>query len=86
VGLVTPELLAKYRRHALVLIVVAAALLTPGGDPLSTLALAVPLYVLFELSVIVARLVVRRRPPDESIAILLAPLLLLRRRSLSHTG
>jgi sec-independent protein translocase protein TatC len=85
-GLVTPELLAKYRRHAVVLIVVAAALLTPGGDPLSTLALAVPLYVLFELSVIVARVVVRRRPADQSIAILLAPLLLLRRRSFSHTG
>jgi sec-independent protein translocase protein TatC len=77
-GLVKPELLTKVRRYAIVVIVTAAAFLTPGSDPMSTIALAVPLYVLYELSVLVARLIWRRRAADDSIAILLAPLVLLR--------
>lgn len=77
-GLVKPELLAKARRYAIVVIVTAAAFLTPGGDPTSTLALALPLYVLYELSVLVARVIWRRRAADDSVAILLAPLVLLR--------
>ena len=86
-GLVTPEFLIKFRRHAFVLIIVAGALLTPGGDPMSTLALSAPLYVLYELSVLVARVVFRRRKAmDDSIAILLAPLVLLRRRAVHHAS
>jgi len=77
-GLVKPELLAKVRRYAIVVIVTAAAFLTPGGDPTSTIALALPLYVLYELSVLVARVIWRRRAADDSVAILLAPLVLLR--------
>src|SRR5262245_47185988 len=77
-GLVKPELLTNLRRYAIVLIVTAAAFLTPGGDPTSTIALALPLYVLYELSVLVARLIWRRRAADDSVAILLAPLVLLR--------
>jgi sec-independent protein translocase protein TatC len=77
-GLVRPEMLTKVRRYAIVLIVTAAAFLTPGGDPMSTIALALPLYVLYELSVLVARVIWRRRAKDDSVAILLAPLVLLR--------
>jgi sec-independent protein translocase protein TatC len=77
-GLVKPELLTKVRRHAIVVIVSAAAFLTPGGDPMSTIALALPLYVLYELSVLVARVIWRHRAKDASVAILLAPLVLLR--------
>src|SRR5678810_937060 len=43
-GLVTPQFLAKYRRHAIVLIVIAGAFLTPGDLVWTTIALAVPLY------------------------------------------
>jgi sec-independent protein translocase protein TatC len=77
-GLVKPELLAKVRRYAIVVIVTAAAFLTPGSDPTSTMALALPLYVLYELSVLVARVIWRRRAADDAVAILLAPLVLLR--------
>jgi sec-independent protein translocase protein TatC len=77
-GLVTPQTLSRYRRHAFVTILVAGAFLTPGGDVLITLALSGALYLLFELSVGVARVMSRRRANDDTVAVLLAPLLLLR--------
>jgi len=77
-GLVTPEFLARYRRHAIVVILVAAAIISPGDVASTTLALAVPLYLLYEISIAGARLVRRRSTNDESVAILLAPLLLVR--------
>lgn len=51
-GLVTRSSLRKYRRHALVGILVVAAIITPA-DPLSMLIAAAPLYLLYELSVFV---------------------------------
>lgn len=60
-GLVNPKFLAKYRRHAIVLCVVAAAFITPGADPTSLFALSVPLYVLYEVSVMASRVVYNRR-------------------------
>jgi sec-independent protein translocase protein TatC len=60
-GLVTPEFLRRYRRHALVLCVVTGALLSPGDLLWTTLLLAAPLYVLYELSVILTVMVYRRR-------------------------
>ena len=60
-GLVTPAFLAKYRRHAIVLIVIAGAFLTPGDMVWTTVALSVPLYGLYELSVLGAFMIDRRR-------------------------
>jgi sec-independent protein translocase protein TatC len=60
-GLVTPQFLAKYRRHAIVLIVIAGAFLTPGDLVWTTVALSVPLYGLYELSVLGAFMIDRRR-------------------------
>ncbi len=60
-GLVTPAFLAKYRRHAIVLIVIAGAFLTPGDMVWTTVALSVPLYGLYELSVLGAFVIDRRR-------------------------
>lgn len=65
-GLVTPALLNRFRRHAVVACVVAAAFITPGSDPLSMMALAGPLYLLFELSVILSLVVHRRRQRREA--------------------
>lgn len=61
VGLVNPRFLAKYRRHALVGCLVAAALITPGQDPWSLFLLTAPLYFLYELSIILSRFVFSRR-------------------------
>jgi len=60
-GLVSPKFLSKYRRHAIVICLTAAAFITPGADPYSLFALAIPLYLLYELSVAVAFFVVRQR-------------------------
>jgi sec-independent protein translocase protein TatC len=60
-GIVTPAFLNKYRRHAIVLCIATAAVVTPGADPTSLFALAVPLYILFEVSVVLSTVVHRRR-------------------------
>lgn len=60
-GLVTPEGLKRKRRYAIVLAFVAAAVLTPP-DPLSQIALAAPLVLLYEASIWGAVLLRRRRP------------------------
>jgi sec-independent protein translocase protein TatC len=60
-GIVTPEFLSRYRRHSIVVCFTVAAFITPGADPYSLVALAVPLYALYEGSILLARIVVRRR-------------------------
>jgi len=50
-GLVHKEFLKKYRRHAVVLLVILAAVITPTGDPFTLTIVAVPLYLLYELSI-----------------------------------
>lgn len=59
-GVVTTAQLKKYRRFALVAVVIIAALITPTGDPINLLLLAVPMYLLFEVGVILSRFVPRR--------------------------
>src|SRR5574338_80660 len=65
-GIVTPEFLRRYRRHALVLCVVAGAFLSPGDLVWTTLLLAGPLYLLYELSVVLTVMVYRRRRKREA--------------------
>jgi sec-independent protein translocase protein TatC len=60
-GIVTPELLVRFRRHAAVAVLVLAAFVTPGSDPTSLVALAVPLYFLYELSVVLSKALHRRQ-------------------------
>ncbi len=60
-GLVTPEFLASKRRHALVGITVLASVITPGDVITVTVMMMVPLYLLYELSIVLSRMVVRRR-------------------------
>ncbi|MEP6495756.1 MAG: twin-arginine translocase subunit TatC [bacterium] len=60
-GIVTPQFLSKYRRHAVVLIVIIGAFLTPGDLVWTTIWLSVPLYGLYELSVGAAYLIHRRK-------------------------
>src|SRR5918998_205064 len=55
--LVDAPLLKRYRRHAIVVNFILAAALTPGQDPLSMILMAVPMVVMYELSIIIARYV-----------------------------
>jgi sec-independent protein translocase protein TatC len=51
-GVVTPRQLSSVRRWAIVGIVVVSAVITPSSDPFSMLALAIPLYLFYELSIV----------------------------------
>lgn len=56
-GVVTPEFLSHYRRHAFVIISVVAAVVTPTPDILTMLMVMVPMYILYEISIIGVRIV-----------------------------
>lgn len=51
IGILKPEFMRKYRRHAIVVIFILAAFLTPGTDPVSQILLAVPMIGLYEISI-----------------------------------
>lgn len=59
-GVVTTRQLGQYRRFALVAVVIIAALITPTGDPINLLLLAVPMYLLYEVGVILSRFTPKR--------------------------
>jgi sec-independent protein translocase protein TatC len=54
IGIVTPELLKKNRKYALVIILIVAAIITPP-DVFSQTIVTIPLYALYEISVLVAK-------------------------------
>lgn len=54
-GIVNKTFLRKYRRHALVIIVIAAAIITPTGDPFTLSVVAIPLYLLYEMSILMIK-------------------------------
>ncbi len=54
-GILKPSFMRKYRKHSIVIIMIAAAVLTPGTDPVSQLILAVPLVLLYEISILVSK-------------------------------
>lgn len=59
-GLVTPELLRKYRRHSLVAILIVSALITPP-DVTSQVLVSLPVLVLYEVSIIISKRVHRKK-------------------------
>jgi sec-independent protein translocase protein TatC len=64
VGILTTEQLATKRRYAAVAMVTFAAIVTPP-DVFSQLALAIPMYLLYELSIIIGRFVERKAADEE---------------------
>ncbi|MEG9329221.1 twin-arginine translocase subunit TatC [Salinimicrobium catena] len=59
IGLVTPEFLRKYRKFALVIVLILSAIITPP-DILSQIIVAIPVLVLYEISIIIARIVTKK--------------------------
>ena len=55
-GIVTPKLMRKYWRHAMVVSFVVAALISPGPDPFSMMLMAIPLVFLYEISILISKL------------------------------
>jgi sec-independent protein translocase protein TatC len=60
IGLFTPEFLVKYRKHAVVVILILAAIITPP-DVISQVIVTIPIYLLFEISVLVAKRVAKNQ-------------------------
>jgi sec-independent protein translocase protein TatC len=60
-GLLTPAFMRHYRRHAIVAILILSAALTPGTDPVSQILLAIPLVVLYEISIGISAIAQRKR-------------------------
>jgi sec-independent protein translocase protein TatC len=59
-GVVTAKQLGSFRRFAVVIVVIVAAIITPTGDPINLMLLAIPMYLLYEVGVILARFVPKR--------------------------
>lgn len=60
-GLIYRSFFRTYRRHAVVGSLLAAALITPSGDPFSLIVVTLPIYALWEISAFV----VKKDPPEE---------------------
>jgi sec-independent protein translocase protein TatC len=61
IGLVTPDFLKKYRRHAIVVILIIAGIITPSPDVFSQILVAFPLLFLYEISILVSKRVLRQK-------------------------
>ncbi len=59
IGFITPDFMRKYRKHAMVVNLIIAALITPSPDVTSQLLVAIPLFLLYEVSIYVSAVVVR---------------------------
>lgn len=65
IGIITGSILRKYRKYAFVLVLILSAIITPSPDWTSQLIVAVPLLLLFELSIIIASRVDKKRIQEE---------------------
>ncbi|MGY6647422.1 twin-arginine translocase subunit TatC [Wenyingzhuangia sp. IMCC45574] len=60
IGLITPEFLKKYRKHALVLVLIVSAIITPP-DVASQIIVAIPILILYEISIGVSKVIVKKQ-------------------------
>ena len=60
-GIITPEFMRKYRKHAMVVNLILAAFITPSPDITSQMLVAIPLFLLYEMSITVSKVVTRKR-------------------------
>jgi sec-independent protein translocase protein TatC len=65
VGIITANFMRKYRRHSIVVIMVLAAMITPTTDPISMMIFAAPLFILYEISIFIAKFSEKKKKNDE---------------------
>ena len=68
IGVITPEWLQRNRKYAIVIIVILAAVLTPGPDPISQMIMAAPMVILYEAGVLVSKVVMKKRRKRQEAA------------------
>ena len=66
IGLLKPHHMRKFRKHSIVAIMLAAAILTPGTDPVAQILLAIPLLILYEISIFVSKFSQKKQIEEES--------------------
>ncbi len=66
IGVITPQFMTKYRRHAIVIIVIVAAIITPP-DVFSQTLVCIPLLLLYEVSILVSKNVYRRKKVEHEV-------------------
>ena len=66
IGVVSSLYLTKVRKYAVVIIFLIAAIITPGPDVISQIAVAAPLLLLYEISIILTRRVAKRRAEEDA--------------------
>ncbi len=64
-GIMTPQFMRKYRKHAVVVILIVAGVITPSPDITSQLLVAFPLYLLYEASIFVSMYEMKRKSKEE---------------------
>jgi sec-independent protein translocase protein TatC len=66
IGVIGPVLMRKYQRHAIVVCLVVAGILTPSPDLMSQMLLAVPMLLLYQVSIVIVARVARKRAANEA--------------------
>lgn len=64
-GIVTPQILKKMRKYAILIIFIFAAVITPSADALSQVMMALPVLILYEISVIICIIVTKKREREQ---------------------
>lgn len=65
-GLLRAEYMTRYRRHAVVAILIIAAIITPTGDAFTLLIVSLPIWLLYELSVLIVKRSEKPQMPTET--------------------
>ena len=55
IGVLKADFMKKYRKHAVVVILIIAAVITPTGDAMTLSLVALPIYALYEISILVVK-------------------------------
>jgi sec-independent protein translocase protein TatC len=67
IGVVNSKMLARQRRYAILIIFIASAILTPSPDAISQILMAVPLMILYEVSIVLTKFAIQKKAaPDEA--------------------
>lgn len=56
-GILTAEFMKKYRRHAIVIILIVAAIITPTTDVMTLMLVTLPIYLLYEISILAVKMI-----------------------------
>lgn len=64
IGILKPQFMRKYRKHAMIIILILAGLLTPSPDITSQLLLGVPLFILYEISIYICKFSQKKSTDD----------------------